>query len=72
MLNSSPCIDLIFTSQPNTVTESGVVSFLNTNFHLSFQYIYPRPNERGMELQTSKLRIVFYVESLITIGKKLQ
>ena len=31
--NSSSCIDLIFTSQPNLIMESGVHSFLHPNFH---------------------------------------
>ena len=48
--NSSSCIDLIFTSQPNLVIESGVHSSLHANFHHQTTYvkfnlniIYPLP-----------------------------
>ena len=51
--NSSSCIDLIFTSQPNLVTESGVHSSLHENCHHQITYvkfnlnvIYPPPYER--------------------------
>ena len=51
--NSSSCIDLIFTSQPNLVTESGVHSSLHANCHHQITYlkfnlnvIYPTPYER--------------------------
>ena len=51
--NSSSCIDLIFTSQPNLVIESGVHSSLHANFHHQITYvkfnlnvIYPPPYER--------------------------
>ena len=51
--NSSSCIDLIFTSQPNSVTESGVHSSLYANCHHQITYvkfnlnvIYPPPYER--------------------------
>ena len=51
--NSSSCIDLIFTSQPNLVTESGVHSSLHANCHHQITYvkfnlnaIYPPPYER--------------------------
>ena len=53
MNNSSFCIDLIFTSQPNLVTKSGVHSSLHTNCHHQITYvkfnsnvIYPPPYER--------------------------
>ena len=36
--NSSSCIDLIFTSQPNLVTESGVHSSLHANCHHQITY----------------------------------
>ena len=51
--NSSSCIDLIFTSQPNLVTESGVHSSLHANCHHQITYvkfnlnvIYPPRYER--------------------------
>ena len=51
--NSSSCIDLIFTSQTNLVTESGVHSSLHENCHHQITYvkfnlnvIYPPPYER--------------------------
>ena len=51
--NSSACIDLIFTSQPNLVTESGVHSSLHENCHhqvthvkFNLNVIYPPPYER--------------------------
>ena len=40
--NSSSCIDLIFTSQPNLITESGVHPSLNPNCH--HQVIYAKFN----------------------------
>ena len=53
--NSSSCIDLIFTSQPNLVIESGVHSSLHANFHHQITYvkfnlnvIYHPPYEREM------------------------
>ena len=48
--NSSTCIDLIFTDQPNLVVDSGVCPFLHTNCHhqitfCKFNFIikYPPP-----------------------------
>ena len=53
MNNYSSCIDLIFTSQPNLVIESGVHSSLHANCHHQITYvkfklnvIYPPPYER--------------------------
>ena len=51
MNNTSSCIDLIFTSQLNLVTESGVQSSLHANCHHQITYvnlnvIYPPPFER--------------------------
>ena len=50
---SSSCIDLVFTSQPNLVMESGVHSSLNTNCHhqvvfekFNLSILYPPPYER--------------------------
>ena len=40
--NSSSCIDLIFTSQPNLITESGVHPSLHPNYHR--QVIYAKFN----------------------------
>ena len=37
--NSSSCIDLIFTSQPNLVIESGVHSSLYANCHHQLTYV---------------------------------
>ena len=49
----SPCIDLIFTSQPNLFMESGVHSTLHPNCHhqvvfakLNLYILYPSPYER--------------------------
>ena len=49
----SPCIDLIFTSQPNLFMESGVHSTLHRNCHhqvvfakFNFYILYPSPYER--------------------------
>ena len=51
--NSSSCIDLIFTTQPNLVMESGVHSSLYENCHHQLPYVkfnlnvfYPPPYER--------------------------
>ena len=51
--NSSLCIDLIFTNQPNLVMESGVHSWLHSNFHHHITFVkfnlkihYPPPHER--------------------------
>ena len=40
--NSSSCIDLVFTSQPNPVIESGVHSSLHENCH--HQLVYAKFN----------------------------
>ena len=39
---SSSCIDLIFTSQPNLITDSGVHSSLHSNSH--HQIVFAKPN----------------------------
>ena len=51
--NSSTCIDLIFTNQPNLITSSGVHSSLHPNCHhqiiyadIDFKVFYPPPYER--------------------------
>ena len=51
--SSSSCIDLIFTSQPNLVMESGIHSSLHSNCHhqivfakLNLSIFYPPPYER--------------------------
>ena len=51
--NSSSCIDLIFTSHPSLVMESGIHSSLRSNFHHQITYgkfnlkiHYPPPYER--------------------------
>ena len=51
--NSSSCIDLMFTSQPNLVMESGVHSSLHPNCHhqivfakINLKIYYPPPYER--------------------------
>ena len=53
--DSSSCIDLIFTTQPNLVIESGVHSALHSNCHLHITFAkfnlkihYPPPYEREM------------------------
>ena len=53
--NSSSCIDLIFTSQPNLVMESGVHSSLHPNCHhqivfakINLKIYYPPPYERDI------------------------
>ena len=51
--SSSACIDLIFTSQPNLVMESGIHSFLHSNCHhqivfakFNLPIFYPPPYEK--------------------------
>ena len=51
--NSSSCIDLIFTSQPNLVMESGVHSSLHPSCHhqivlakINLKFCYPPPYKR--------------------------
>ena len=53
LTDSSSCIDLTFTSQPNLVKESGVHSFLHQNCHhqiiyakINLKVFYPHPYER--------------------------
>ena len=52
--NSSLCIDLIFTSQPNIVVESGVHASLHPNCHqiifakFNLKIYYPPPSLRGV------------------------
>ena len=48
--NSSPCINLVFTSQPNLIVNSGTHSLLHPNCHhqiiyakFSLKIHYPRP-----------------------------
>ena len=52
--NSRSCIDLIFTSQPNMVIDSGVHASLHANYHHQIIYakfdlkiIYPPPYQKG-------------------------
>lgn len=59
--SSSSCIDLIFASKLNLVTESSVHSSLQANCHHETTYekfnlnvIYRPPNDRDMILQTSE------------------
>ena len=51
--NSSTCIDLIFTNQPNMIAKSGVLASLHPNCHhqitfakINFKIYYPPPYER--------------------------
>ena len=53
LTDSSSCIDLLFTSQPNLLMESGVHSSLHQNCHhqiiyakINFKVFYPPPYER--------------------------
>ena len=53
IVDSSSCVDLIFTTQPNLVMESGVHFSLHANCHhhitfakLNLKIDYPSPNER--------------------------
>ena len=53
LVTSSSCIDLIFTSQPNLITESGVHSPLHSNCHhqiifakLNLELVHPSPYAR--------------------------
>ena len=65
--NSSSCIDLIFTSQPNLITESGVHPSLHPNCHhqviytkFNLKVYYPPPHEREVwhykEVDTDLIR----------------
>ena len=54
--NNKSCIDLIFTDQPNMITNSGVHPSLHPNCHhqiifchLRLKIYYPTPNERVMQ-----------------------
>ena len=77
--NSSSCIDLIFTSQPNLVTESGVHYSLHANCHHQIIYakfnlnvIHPPPCEReAWHYKLANSENVFNAQLLITTGKKL-
>ena len=51
--NSSSCIDLLFTNQPNMITSSGVLPSIHPNCHhqiiyanINFQVFFPPPYER--------------------------
>ena len=51
--NSSSCIDLLFTNQPNMITNSGVLPSIHPNCHhqiiyanINFQLFFPPPYER--------------------------
>ena len=53
--NSSSCIDLIFTSQPNMAIESGIHSSLHSSYHhqtvfakFNLKICYPPPYSRGV------------------------
>ena len=55
LLNSSTCIDLLFTNQPNMVFESGVYPSLHTNCHhqiiyakINFKTYFPPPYQRRL------------------------
>ena len=68
--NSSSCIDLIFTCQPNLVGNCGTHSTLNTKCHhqithckLNLRIKYPPPHER--QCGTTKKQILKVLESLL-------
>ena len=52
--NASSCIDLIFTSQPNLIAESGVHPSLHRNCH--HKTVYVKFNLRSLALQRRKYR----------------
>ena len=73
ILNNSPsCINLIFTSEPNLVTESSVYLSLHANFYHQTTYIkfnldviYPLPYGCGIEVWHYKLANSNYIQRAI-------
>ena len=59
--NSSSCIDLIFTSQPNLITESGVHISLHPNCHQ--QLIYAKLNLKVYYPPTYEREVWHYKEA---------
>ena len=58
LTDSSSCIDLLFTSQPNLVIESGLHSSLYQNCH--HQLIYPKINFKVFYLLPYEREIWYY------------
>ena len=70
--NSSSCIDLIFTSQPNLTTELGVHPSLHPNCHkeviytkISLKVHYPPPNEREVWHYKEANKIIKLINKVI-------
>ena len=76
--NSSSCIDLIFTTQPNMVLESGVHHSLHQNYHhqiifakFNLKVYYPPPHERTI-FHYSQANIDHIQQAIISlIGRTL-
>ena len=71
-------IDLMFTSQPSLVIESGVHSSLHANCHRQITFakfnlnaIYPPPYEREVALQTSEFRLYSTLNCQFLLGKSI-
>ena len=72
ILNISSCIDLIFTSLPNSIIDSGVHSCLNPNWHHQIVYakfnleiIYPSPFCE--KFGTTKMLVLNLFEEQLTV-----
>ena len=76
----SSCIDLIFTNQPNLVTDSGVHPWLHSNCHhqivyakFNFKVIYPPPYVRHIwhynheKSETINERVSILINTIINI-----
>ena len=60
--SSSSCIDLIFTSQPNLVMESGIYSSLHSNHHHQIVFAQPAFTCSKLTIETLE-KGVKYVQS---------
>ena len=75
LVNSSPCIELIFTSQPNLITESGVHLSSHPNCHHQVIYAkfnlkvhYPPPCEYKSGIVKKRILILFNDQLKYLIG----
>ena len=76
--NSSSCIDLIFTTQPNMVLESGVHHSLHQNCHrqiifakFNLKVYYPPPYERTIFHYSQAMLTIFNKQLIFLIGRML-
>ena len=66
--NSSSCIDLIFTSQTNTVVESGVHPSLHSNYH--HQIVFAKFNLKAYHLHPYLREVWHYKEANADLIKR--